>query len=256
MRVTRYGIDYDLIADTYDDNPARRRGPDPDFLEFISERETERPLVLDIGCGTGIQLAADEVAVPEAVLVGLDPFINMLTVARRKSASIIWVQGDGMDLPFGTASFDYISNQFSYHHMEHPDLMIAEAYRVCRPGGRLVLSNMTPYAMQDTALYEWFPETLPPDLAAHPEPDALQRFAEAAGFTNIRVDTRVVGGPASLTNVAAKYAHKASCSQLNALPQALFERRLARLRQAAAHEPLLLVPDHIALMRLLADKPG
>lgn len=256
MRLTGYGIDYDKIAHEYDANPLRRKRLDPDLVAFISQRRLRSLAVLDVGCGTGNQLAANQIEIPSGRWVGLDPFFNMLDVAREKASTIHWVQGDGMHLPFQDSSFDYICNQFSYHHMDRPDLMIAEALRVCRPGGRLVLVNMTPHEMKEGALYEWFPETLGSDLEAHPRPEALQRFAEQAGFLRVQLNVQIVGGPATLSSLAEKYSQKTSCSQLNALPQDVFEANLNRLTADARRDPARLVSDHTAVLRLTADRPA
>ena len=77
------------------------RDADPDLLDFLTERGARAARVLDIGCGTGIQLVA----------------------------------------------IDYVCNQFSYHDMDHPEAMIAEACRVAKRGGRLVISDIAPHEM-------------------------------------------------------------------------------------------------------------
>jgi ubiquinone/menaquinone biosynthesis C-methylase UbiE len=112
MRVTAYGVDCDAVAAVYDAHPLRRKEPDPHLAEFLKGRTAGPVAVLDIGCGTGNQLVADlalidgrDAGAPgESRLVGLDPFAGMLRVARAKSRRILWVQGDGMRLPFADAS--------------------------------------------------------------------------------------------------------------------------------------------------------
>src|SRR5262249_47310978 len=143
----------------------------PELLAYLAGRVLVHPAVLDVGCGTGIQLVANAAAIPSVCWVGLDPSRGMLGVARRKAAAIRWVQGDGMTLPFAAASFDFITSQFVYHHVDHPEAMIAEAWMVFRPGGRLVLTNVAPRAAPETALYAYFPEALAADLVAHPKPE-------------------------------------------------------------------------------------
>lgn len=254
--MTRYDVDYDAIAETYDDNPVRQRGPDPNLAAFLEGRGLVDVRVLDIACGTGIQLIADRPVLPTALLVGLDFSHGMLRMAINKRASVHWVQGDGMKLPFGDESFDFISNQFAYHHFGEPGLMVDEAFRVCRPGGRLVLINIAPREMEDTALYHWFPESLSTDLAAHPPQGELVDRAKGAGFRIVDVSVRMVGGPERLSTLAQKYSQKESCSQLNAMSEQSFNARLKALLDAARREPSTEMSDHTALLKLVADKPA
>jgi ubiquinone/menaquinone biosynthesis C-methylase UbiE len=61
MRSAR--VDYDTIAELYDETPHRTKEVDPEFLNLIGERGSSGGLaVLDIGCGTGNQLIANSAA--------------------------------------------------------------------------------------------------------------------------------------------------------------------------------------------------
>ena len=55
-------VNYDLIAPTYDSGPFRGKEVDPHLLAFLAEREATAvaPRILDLGCGTGSQLAANQ----------------------------------------------------------------------------------------------------------------------------------------------------------------------------------------------------
>ena len=109
--------------------------------------------------------------------------------------------------------------------------------------------------MMDTALYEWFPDSLASDLEAHPSRQALEEFARAAGFADVRVQVQTVGGPVTLKDLAEKYSRKEGCSQLNAPPQEVFDAQLQGLRAAAHASPTQLASDHTALLRLTASHP-
>ena len=59
--------DYNAIAPLYDSGPARSKMVDPELLAFIEHRASSDALsILDIGCGTGNQLVANSIAVPNA----------------------------------------------------------------------------------------------------------------------------------------------------------------------------------------------
>ena len=109
--------------------------------------------ILDVGCGTGKQLFANRVAIPEATVVGADLSIGMLQVARQRCPEAAWVQGDGTRLPFRKDAFHYVSNQFSYPHVRHKERLVSEVLRVLRPGGRFVMTNIDPWSMDGWVLY-------------------------------------------------------------------------------------------------------
>ena len=60
------------------------------------------------------------------------------TEAERLSDSLDWVVGDAMDLPFEDSSFDVVTNSFGTRNVTRIEDALAEAYRVSRPGGRLI----------------------------------------------------------------------------------------------------------------------
>ena len=112
-------VDYDRIAHLYDE-PLRAHALDPNLVQFLNERPDlapEQTRILDIGCGTGTQLAANRARFPGMFAVGLDLFGGMLRIARRRAPSVAWVRGDGARMPFKPDGFDYVTNQFSYHHI-------------------------------------------------------------------------------------------------------------------------------------------
>ncbi|MPY88548.1 MAG: methyltransferase domain-containing protein [Luteitalea sp.] len=99
--------------------------------------------VLDVATGTGLVLAA---ALAEGVvrdaLVGLDPSRRMLDVNRMRYGQPL-VQGRGEALPFADASFDLVSMGYALRHVEDLRALFAECRRVLRPGGRLLILEIT-----------------------------------------------------------------------------------------------------------------
>lgn len=97
-------------------------------------------VVLDIGCGPG---AAVRVAAPMVSrAVGVDRSQAMVEIAMRRSKSCDNVEfevGGAERLPFGDGEFDRVWTIHSFHHWEDPQQGIAEAFRVLRSGGKLLI---------------------------------------------------------------------------------------------------------------------
>jgi demethylmenaquinone methyltransferase/2-methoxy-6-polyprenyl-1,4-benzoquinol methylase len=59
--------------------------------------------------------------------------------AERMADSLDWVVGDAMALPFADNSFDVYTISFGIRNVTRPADALAEAFRVLRPGGRLMV---------------------------------------------------------------------------------------------------------------------
>jgi ubiquinone/menaquinone biosynthesis C-methylase UbiE len=129
---------------------------------YVAEKEVEAALVallpaegvrdlLDIGTGTGRMLEIFGPRVERAV--GVDLSREMLAVARvnleraaLRNCSIR--QADMYQLPLPGASFDAVVIHQVLHFAEHPAQVVAEAARVLRPGGRLVIADFAPHELE------------------------------------------------------------------------------------------------------------
>lgn len=103
--------------------------------------------LLDIGTGTGRM--AEIFAPTAARITALDRSPEMLRIARAKLSGqnlpIDLVQGDFLDLPVADASVDSIVIHQALHFAHEPDRVIAEAARVLRDDGHLLIVDFAPH---------------------------------------------------------------------------------------------------------------
>jgi ubiquinone/menaquinone biosynthesis C-methylase UbiE len=226
-------VNYDEIAHLYDE-PVRDKGVDAHLLELLDERPARRAhgiRILDTGCGTGKQLTANRQAFPDELMVGLDLFHGMLRQARRRCPAVAWVQGNNVRLPLKDASFDYITNQFSYHHVPDKPRLIAEIGRVLSPGGRFVMTNLDPWSMPGWLGYTYFPTGRQRDFEDCLPVEEFAALMTAAGFSNIQISRQHWWEKESLKHFLEYASQRYRTSQLMAISDDDFKAGIARLTE-------------------------
>jgi demethylmenaquinone methyltransferase / 2-methoxy-6-polyprenyl-1,4-benzoquinol methylase len=123
--------------------------------------------VLDIATGTGVVArAALTITGDPSDIVGLDPSIGML-VAGREKAYFPLVEAGSEHLPFRDASFDMITIGFALRHFADLDAVFRDCHRVLRPGGRILVLEITaPASPTARALVGLYMGGVVPALAA------------------------------------------------------------------------------------------
>jgi ArsR family transcriptional regulator len=129
---------------------------------YVDEREVEAALIeivgaaaprdlLDIGTGTGrvIEILGPQIG----QALGIDQSREMLAIARvnleRAGATNAMVRlGDMYQLPLPDASFDAVVIHQVLHYADRPAAVIAEAARVLRPNGVLVVVDFAPHLLE------------------------------------------------------------------------------------------------------------
>jgi SAM-dependent methyltransferase len=122
------------------------------LLGFVPDDPPGR--LLDIGTGTGrvLELLAPHIRQG----LGVDASKAMLALARARLANPGLAHcavrlADMYRLPLPDASFDTAVLQMVLHYAEAPAEAVAEAARVLRPGGRLIIIDLAPHAREDMA---------------------------------------------------------------------------------------------------------
>ncbi|MGZ9722418.1 ArsR/SmtB family transcription factor [Rhizobium miluonense] len=122
---------------------------DKALIELIGPQPIDS--FLDLGTGTGrmLQLLAGHYR----RAVGIDASRDMLAVARanldRSNITAASVrQGDIFNLPLEQQDFDLITIHQVLHFLDQPEIAVAEAARMLRPGGRLVIIDLAPHGLE------------------------------------------------------------------------------------------------------------
>lgn len=126
---------YDPVAGAYDRawhpsfEPVAR-----DLLDLVALESHDA--MLDVGTGTGVAAAAAAEQAGRSVLVGIDPSLPMLRLARQH-AIVPLAAARTPGLPFPARTFDVVVANLVISHLERCDAGLADMVRVLRPGGRL-----------------------------------------------------------------------------------------------------------------------
>ena len=101
--------------------------------------------LLDVAGGTGDVAFRFLKRAPGATAVVCDMTESMLVEGRKRAEAerlhdqLDWIVGDAMALPFADNSFDVYTISFGIRNVTHIDKALSEAYRVLKPGGRLMV---------------------------------------------------------------------------------------------------------------------
>jgi SAM-dependent methyltransferase len=249
-------VDYDQIAHLYDE-PHRDHGVDPHLLALVERTGSVNAelRVLDVGCGTGKQLAANRRALPAIAMIGVDRFRGMLRVARRRCPEVTWVNGDGAALPLGSATCDYATSQFSYPHVRDVTGLVTEIHRVLRPGGRFAMTNIDPWAMLGWWVYRYFPEALTLDRRDFVPAEQFADTMAAAGFAAVTVARESRPWRDTRRGFLAFASERHRASQLMAIPDEAYAEGLRQLQTDAAEEPDAPQESEFVVVTITGDRP-
>jgi len=153
---------YTRLAPVYEawaratESRARRR-----VLELASVQPGED--VLEVAAGTGVQLVRLAQASESGRTVGVEPSTGMLRQARRRledaglDRRVELIEASALDLPLPAGGFDLVVNSYMLDLLPRDEIprALSEFKRVLRPGGRLVLSNMTIGERRSHRIWDW-----------------------------------------------------------------------------------------------------
>lgn len=164
MKIT----DYSRIANKYDNNQYRKDEIrfDSDLQDYIDNNKKSIYQVLDLSCGTGLYLEKQMNYFSEYNIKwnGLDASKEMLTIAEQKLEKVDLVNAYAEKMPYQPEVFDFIANNYAFHHYNNKTKSLDEIYRVLKKGGIYKLHNIAIHDMVNWWVYYYFPSARYEDL--------------------------------------------------------------------------------------------
>ena len=187
----------------------------PAFFELLPDVTGRR--VLDVGCGEGYNTRL--LAERGARVVGIDIAERFIEYAiaeeRREPRGIEYRIASAVELPFDAASFDGGTAFMSLMDIPELERVMAESFRVIRPGGFFQFSITHPcfdtpfrrtvrdehgtkigvevgdyWGKVDGRIEQWLFSSAPPEMKATLEPFKVPRFTRTlSGWLNLALDT-------------------------------------------------------------------
>lgn len=211
---------FDRVAGRYDAlNSVMTAGLHHRWRERAAQRAALGPgdAALDVCCGTGdlaLELAGR--VAPGGNVIGCDFSEPMLDLAREKAAArgaagVRFEWADALALPYDAGRFDAVTVGFGVRNLADLDRGLREAARVLKPGGRLVILEITHPTRPPLSTFFslWFDRVvpllgafssnreaysyLPESVRSFPDPRGLAEKMDRAGFERIRY-TVLAGG--------------------------------------------------------------
>src|SRR5215469_4054803 len=138
--------------------------------------------VLEVGPGPGLTTDLLRTRVPRVTAIEIDPRLAGALRQRTLGQGVEVVTGDATAMPFQAARFSAVVSFTMLHHLPSPqsqNRLLAEAYRVLRPGGVFTGSDSTTSFLFRLAHLG--------DTMVLVDPDRFADRLQSAGFTDARV---------------------------------------------------------------------
>jgi ubiquinone/menaquinone biosynthesis C-methylase UbiE len=159
---TEEGLQGKFVADAYDVMMRQSRDKGQLLTNLILQAGITTGLVLEIGPGPGY-LGLEWLKQTEGTrLKGLDISQDMLTVAEKNAREygltnrVEYIPGDALQLPFEDEFFDGVFTNATLHEWAEPECAMNEIYRVLKPRGRYLITDLRRDMPAPVKWFLWF----------------------------------------------------------------------------------------------------
>ncbi|MDG2449186.1 MAG: class I SAM-dependent methyltransferase [Saprospiraceae bacterium] len=166
--------EWDQMADSF-------FGESPRKMIYDNANWSQIKTVADLGCGAGY--LTEGLADRDVKVTAIDQSQEMLDMMKSKLGEdrIDYLKGDGGSIPLEDNSIDLaIANMF-LHHVDHPPKTIKEAYRIVKPGGQWIFTDLDEHENE-------FLVTEQHDKWMGFKREDITKWMTEAGFINIEID--------------------------------------------------------------------
>lgn len=143
----RMDLFFEARLDGYDEHMRRDIESADEFYPFTAERLPAAPncRILDLGCGTGLELEELFLRNPSAKVTGIDLSQGMLSALKKKfvDRDVSLIVGSYFSVPFGVDAFDAAVSVESLHHFtkEEKIPLYAKLCRALKKNGYFILTD-------------------------------------------------------------------------------------------------------------------
>lgn len=151
--IEEMGAFFDARVAGYEDH-MRWALPDKAFAQLYQAmaspiETTHKPLsILDLGCGTGMEIEEVFQRAPNALITGVDLSEKMLELLQEKHTGhmgqITLVADSYLTMPLGTETYDYIISAMAMHHLlrDPKRELYARIHAALKPGGKYIEGDL------------------------------------------------------------------------------------------------------------------
>ncbi|GKV54615.1 hypothetical protein NCCP2222_05620 [Sporosarcina sp. NCCP-2222] len=252
MKITNYS----KIAARYDVNQYRANEIkfDYDLKQYIETNSKAEYQVLDLSCGTGLYLEQQQKNFKEFNIKwkGLDLSEQMLDKAKEKLENVDFVVANVENMPYESETFDFISNNYAFHHYIDKEQAINEIYRVLTKGGIYKLHNIAIHDMPKWWIYHYFPTAFNEDIKRYWNKDVIFYELSSRGLeVKLKIDYK-------MENIMVKdyinYAENRDISVLTLIDDKDYEEGLERMKFDLKANPEKTIVNDFAEMFCTATK--
>lgn len=173
---------FDKVASNWDSMRNDFFSNDVRLAAYKRANIEEGKIAADIGAGTGF--ITEGLIEKNVKVIAIDQSEEMLNLLKSKFSycnDLKCIQGVGENIPIGDNSVDYVFANMFLHHIENPNVVLKEMYRILKTNGKLIITDLDEHNFE-------FLKTEQYDVWMGFNRKDMNNWFEEAGFKNVTVD--------------------------------------------------------------------